>query len=184
VSSNACRQHTKWRYSSAAMLSGLKNPFARKTPASNPFAKSNIVNTTQAKKSYSFFEKVEDAENAARNAGPSSCMNLANALTEITPTAAKANGTKERAKKAAKQTTLSLAPKAPVSRPSLQSEDSLASTVVDSIPGTPIAEPTDVDMDDALEETQIEEAPLQASPENLDEMSVRNGDDDEPLEVC
>jgi len=50
----------------------LKNPFARKAAASNPFAKSNIASTTQAKKSYSFFEKVEDAENAAKNAGRSS----------------------------------------------------------------------------------------------------------------
>ena len=65
----------------------------------------------------------------------------------------------------------------------MQSEDSLASTVVDSIPGTPIAEPTDVDMDDALEETQIEETPLQASPEALNVTNDRNDEDDEPLEV-
>jgi len=67
----------------------------------------------------------------------------------------------------------------------LQSEDSLASTVIDSLPGTPSAEPTDVDMDDALEETQIEETPLQASPEAFNAMNDRNDeDDDEPLEVC
>jgi hypothetical protein len=67
----------------------------------------------------------------------------------------------------------------------LQSEDSLVSTVVDSIPGTPIADPTDVDMDGALEETQIEETPLQASPEALNGTIDRNDEtDDEPVEVC
>jgi len=64
-----------WSYgcSTSTLLPGLKNPFARKAPASNPFAKSNIANTTLAKKSYSFFDKVEDAEQAAKkNAGMSS----------------------------------------------------------------------------------------------------------------
>jgi hypothetical protein len=75
-----------------------------------------------------------------------------------------------------------LAPKASVSRPTLQSEDSLASTVDDSIPGTPLEESTDVDMEEALEETQTDEIDLRASPEPLGEALQQNGDE-EPLEV-
>jgi hypothetical protein len=66
-----------------------------------------------------------------------------------------------------------------VTRPSLQSEDSLASTVVDSIADT---EQDDVDMEDGLEETQTDDMPLRASPEPLDEQAVAD-DDAEPLEV-
>jgi hypothetical protein len=66
-----------------------------------------------------------------------------------------------------------------VTRPSLQSEDSLASTVVDSIADT---EQDDVDMEDGLEETQTDGMSLRASPEPLDEQAVAD-DDAEPLEV-
>ena len=170
------------------VLTGLKNPFARKAQASNPFAKSNIASTTQAKKSYSFFEKVEDAEQAAKkNAGKPSLFSAGHvARLELIARSAHLakDGQVKSAKKVAKQTTLSLAPKAPISRPSLQSEDSLASTVVDSVAGTPTAEQEDIDMEGELEETQTDEMPLRASPSPMMERSEAVADDDaEPLEV-
>lgn len=170
------------------VLSGLKNPFARKAQASNPFAKSNIASTTQAKKSYSFFEKVEDAEQAAiKNAGKPGLFpagHVARLGLIARPAHLAKDGQVKSAKKVAKQTTLSLAPKAPISRPSSQSEDSLASTVVDSVAGTPTAEQEDIDMEGELEETQTDEMPLRASPSPMMERSEAVADDDaEPLEV-
>lgn len=59
----------------------------------------------------------------------------------------------------------------------------MASTVVHSVAGTPTYEQDDIDME-ALEETQTDDMPLQASPEPIAEQSKAAADDDaEPLEV-
>jgi hypothetical protein len=85
------------------------------------------------------------------------------------------------AKKIAKQTTLSMAPKRPVTKPSLQSENSLASTVVDDLP----AMEDGMVVEDDLEETQTDAREIQASPEAITPAEeAPDGDDDaEPLEV-
>lgn len=172
-----------------------KNPFAKRqqqaAAGGNPFAKSNAAATTQAKKSYSFFDKVDDVEKTAGKGGSDvirypvvMCQNL-DSIVLISATTGKQ--AKEAKKTGGKQTTLSLAPKP-------RKQSSLSTTLSSNNFDEPIIEssvPTngtsgkhgpsrstettrDVDMDQELEETQVDDPPV---------VTTNGAEQDEPIEV-